>query len=69
MVYGSRMNRDANLNALTLKKQQLDRLRPLPDALLRNLDDWFRVELTYASNAIKATRSPVARPRWSLKKD
>jgi Fic family protein len=39
--------------ALTAKKKQLDRFRPLPDALVRNLDDWFRVELTYTSNAIE----------------
>ena len=35
------------------KKNQLDSYRPLPDELLRNLDDWFRVELTYTSNAIE----------------
>lgn len=38
---------------LTDKKQALDVLRPLPDAIVRNLDDWFRVELTYTSNAIE----------------
>ena len=38
---------------LTEKKKQLDKFRPLPDALIRNLDDWFRVELTYTSNAIE----------------
>ncbi|MDF1759446.1 MAG: Fic family protein [Coxiellaceae bacterium] len=38
---------------LTVKKQQLDALRPLPNALVHNLDDWFRVELTYTSNAIE----------------
>jgi len=27
--------------------------RPMPTALVRNLDDWFRVELTYTSNAIE----------------
>ena len=40
-------------NKLTNKKNQLDVYRPLPDALVRNLDDWFRVELTYTSNAIE----------------
>jgi Fic family protein len=35
------------------KKAQLDRRRPLPEALVRNLDEWFRVELTYTSNAIE----------------
>ncbi len=38
---------------LTEKKQQLDAFRPLPPALVRNLDDWFRVELTYTSNALE----------------
>jgi len=35
------------------KKKRLDGFRPLPDTLVRNLDDWFRVELTYTSNAIE----------------
>ena len=38
---------------LTDKKQRLDGFRPLADTLVRNLDDWFRVELTYTSNAIE----------------
>lgn len=38
---------------LTQKKQALDAFRPLPPELVRNLDDWFRVELTYTSNAIE----------------
>jgi Fic family protein len=42
-----------NYAKLTDKKQRLDALRPLQDALVRNLDDWFRVELTYTSNAIE----------------
>ena len=42
-----------NINNLTEKKKRLDGLRPLPDTLARNLDDWFRVELTYTSNAIE----------------
>lgn len=42
-----------DLQALTAKKQALDRLRPLPPALVHNLDAWFRVELTYTSNALE----------------
>ena len=42
-----------NYEVLTEKKQQLDRFRPLPKVLVRNLEDWFRVELTYNSNAIE----------------
>lgn len=38
---------------LTPKKATLDRHRPLPETLVRNLDAWFRVELTYSSNAIE----------------
>jgi len=47
MVYGM------NFDILTEKKQALDDFRPLPDTLVRNLDEWFRVELTYTSNAIE----------------
>lgn len=42
-----------NLDKLTDKKKRLDGFRPLPDTLVHNLDDWFRVELTYTSNAIE----------------
>lgn len=38
---------------LTQKKADLDGFRPLPPELVSNLDDWFRVELTYSSNAIE----------------
>lgn len=40
-------------NEITKKKQELDRFRPFPAALVKNLDDWFTVELTYTSNAIE----------------
>jgi Fic family protein len=42
-----------NYNKLTDKKKRLDALRPLQPQLVRNLEDWFRVELTYTSNAIE----------------
>lgn len=42
-----------NYEKITLKKQQLDRMRPLPSELVGNLDDWFRIELTFTSNAIE----------------
>lgn len=35
------------------KKLELDRYRPLPNDLINNLGDWFKVELTYSSNAIE----------------
>jgi len=34
-------------------KAEIDKLGPLDPALLKNLDDWYRVELTYTSNAIE----------------
>ena len=42
-----------NYDNLTQKKQELDRHRPLPKDLVNNLNDWFRIELTYTSNAIE----------------
>ena len=42
-----------NYDHLTIKKRDLDDYRPLPPALVRNLDEWFRVELTWTSNAIE----------------
>lgn len=38
---------------LTQKKLELDSFRPLSPALIRNLEEWFKVELTYISNAIE----------------
>ena len=38
---------------LTKRKEQLDTFRPLSAALARNLDEWFKVELTFTSNAIE----------------
>jgi len=41
------------------KKAALDALCPLPAALIKNLDDWLKVDLTYNSNAIEGnTLSP-----------
>ena len=38
---------------LTEKKKRLDAHRPFPSALTSRLDSWFRVELTYTSNALE----------------
>ncbi len=35
------------------KKNELDRFRPLDPAFVQNLENWFRIELTYTSNAIE----------------
>jgi Fic family protein len=42
-----------NYFLLAQKKQRLDGFRPLNSALLKNLEEWFKVELTYTSNAIE----------------
>lgn len=44
---------DDILNRLTAKKQQLDTYKPIPEELIKNLEEWFRIELTYTSNAIE----------------
>jgi Fic family protein len=49
MLYGLCMNYDI----LTHKKELLNKHRPFDSALINNLDEWFRVELTYTSNAIE----------------
>ena len=38
---------------LTKKKKQFDRAGDMPADLARNLHEWFRVELTYTSNALE----------------
>lgn len=38
---------------LTDKKHKIDAFRPLPPALVKNLEEWFLIELTYTSNAIE----------------
>jgi Fic family protein len=48
---------------IAAKKAALDAARPLPPEVVRNLADWFDVELTYTSNAIEGntlTRSETA---------
>ena len=54
---------DNKLQLLTTKKQRLDTFRPLPPELVKNLDAWFKIELTYTSNAIEGntlTRAETA---------
>ena len=41
------------LTKLTIKKKRLDGYKPLPVAVIKNLDEWFRFELTFTSNAIE----------------
>ncbi len=49
MLYGLQMN----WKKLSEKKAILDGHRPLPPALVNNLEQWFLIELTYTSNAIE----------------
>lgn len=54
---------DNKLIQITTKKYKLDSFRPLPPELVRNLDEWFKIELTYTSNAIEGntlTRAETA---------
>lgn len=44
---------DDILKRLTEKKRKLDGYRPLPSPIVTNLQEWFKVELTYTSNAIE----------------
>lgn len=50
----------ALLEGISAKKAELDALRPLSEEAVRNLDHYYDVEITYASNAIEGnTLSPV----------
>jgi Fic family protein len=42
-----------NYKKLTEKKKILDKNRPFDKAIIKNLEEWFRIELTYTSNAIE----------------
>ncbi|OGH10172.1 MAG: hypothetical protein A2152_03325 [Candidatus Levybacteria bacterium RBG_16_35_6] len=44
---------DNKLHQLDAKKKLLDSYKPLQNDLIKNLEEWFRIELTYTSNAIE----------------
>lgn len=44
---------DEVFEKLTKKKKELDTYRPLPPELVKNLEEWLDIELTYTSNAIE----------------
>jgi Fic family protein len=48
-----KQNLSSLLQAIAAKKERLDRLRPLPPEALANLEHYYDIELTYASNAIE----------------
>ncbi len=41
------------LSQLSQQKQILDSMRPLPAEVVRNLDEWYRIETTFSSNALE----------------
>ena len=41
------------LKKITARQRKLQAHRPLPPALVQNLNEWFKIELTYTSNAIE----------------
>ena len=49
----SRYGFGMDIARLDEKKRALDAARPLPPDVVRSLDAWFRVELTYTSNALE----------------
>ncbi len=54
---------DDKLLQLEAKKKRLDSYKPLQDEIIKNLEEWFRIELTYTSNAIEGntlTRAETA---------
>lgn len=54
---------NVTLEQIDNKKKLLDARRPLEAAHLKNIEDWFKVELTYSSNALEGntlTKSETA---------
>lgn len=47
------MSIEDKLKIIDEKKRKLDRARPLPEEIAKNLGEWLKVELTYTSNAIE----------------
>jgi Fic family protein len=44
---------DALVTSIAAQKERLDKLRPLPQEALANLEHYYDIELTYTSNAIE----------------
>lgn len=44
---------DKMIARLEEKRQKIQKFCPLPQELIKNLEEWFRIELTYTSNAIE----------------
>jgi Fic family protein len=41
------------LKNITDKKKQLDQYKPFPKVFIENMEQWYKIELTYSSNAIE----------------
>lgn len=54
--------------AIAAKKDRLDRLRPLPAEALNNLEHYYDVEITYASNAIEGNTLSVVETTLVIEK-
>ena len=54
---------------LTEKKILLDQYRPLPKEVVDNLYQWFRVELTYTSNAIEGNTLNRIETKLAIEED
>jgi len=57
------------LQRITEKKEQLDSLRPFPTELDKNLYEWFKVALTYSSNAIEGNTLTLAETAQVVEKN
>ncbi len=56
------------LKELEQKKIMLDSFRPLPKELIQNLMDWYKVEFTYASNALEGNSLTASETALVLEK-
>src|SRR5690625_4353321 len=63
MSRGRRLMKFDKINQL---KQELDSLRPLPAAAIQNLDEIYRVEWTYHSNAIEGNTLTLLETKFVL---
>lgn len=57
------------LERISEKKKELDKFKPFPDDLVKNLEEWFRVELTYTSNAIEGNTLTRAETALAIEKN
>ncbi|MEK7079601.1 MAG: Fic family protein [Patescibacteria group bacterium] len=44
---------DAIFEAIKIKKKRLDAYKPFPKVMGKNMREWYKIELTYTSNAIE----------------